>query len=58
MERKLNKLRGKYNPSPKFRKHPNLQWALIPTEVKNPKFKEFAGKRVLICAKCIKTLAK
>jgi len=58
MERKLNKLRGKYNPSPKFRKYPNLQWALIPAEVENPKFKEFAGKKVLICTKCIKTLSK
>jgi hypothetical protein len=58
MERKLNKLRGKYNPSPKFRKKPKLQWVSIPEDIKHPKFKEYAGKRILICAKCIKTLAK
>jgi hypothetical protein len=58
MERKLNKLRSKYNPSPKFRKKPNLQWAAIPADVKHPSFKEFAGQRVFICTKCIKTLAK
>lgn len=58
MERKLNKLRSKYNPSPKFRKYPNIQWATIPADVKNPNFKEFAGQRVKICTKCIKTLAK
>jgi len=41
----LVKLRGKYNPTQKVRKYPNLQW----TRVK--------GERVLACAKCIKAQA-
>jgi len=47
MAGKLNKLRGKYNPTAKKRKYPNLQWVRLPS-----------GKRVLACTKCIKTLAK
>ncbi len=47
----LVKLRGKYNPTSKVRKRPNLQWVHL-TYGKN------AGKRVLACAKCIKRLAK
>ena len=47
MKRKLNKLRGKYNPTPKKRKYPNLQWVRLPN-----------GKRVLACTRCIKTLSK
>jgi ribosomal protein L28 len=43
----LVKLRGKYNPTSRVRKYPNLQWARTP-----------AGKRVLACAKCIKRMAK
>ncbi|OGZ94892.1 MAG: hypothetical protein A2528_02770 [Candidatus Staskawiczbacteria bacterium RIFOXYD2_FULL_37_9] len=43
----LVKLRGKYNPTSKVRKYPNLQWAHLPS-----------GKRVLACAKCIKRLSK
>jgi len=42
-----NKLRGKYNPAPKKRKYPNLQWVTLGLE-----------KRIKACAKCIKTLAK
>jgi ribosomal protein L28 len=42
------KLRGKYNPTTKKRKYPNLQWVRLPS----------SGKRVLACAKCIKALAK
>ena len=41
------KLRGKYNPTIKRRKQPNLQWAILPS-----------GKRVKACAKCIKASAK
>lgn len=41
------KLRGKYNPTAKKRKYPNLQYARLPN-----------GKRILACAKCIKTLSK
>ncbi len=44
---KLRKLRGKYNPTVKKRKYPNLQWVRLPS-----------GKRVLACAKCIKAMAK
>lgn len=56
--RKLVKLRGKYNPTIKKRKYPNLQWAHIPIGIKRKRFKEFAGKRVIACTKCIKTLSK
>ena len=41
------KLRGKYNPTGKKRKYPNLQWAKLAS-----------GKRVKACAKCIKTQTK
>ena len=41
------KLRGKYNPTPKKRKYPNLQKARLPN-----------GKRVLACTRCIKALSK
>jgi len=41
------KLRGKYNPTVKRKQKPNLQWVKLAS-----------GKRVLACAKCIKTLAK
>ena len=44
--RRLVKLRGKYNPTVKRRKYPNLQW----TRVKD--------KRVLACTKCIKAMGK
>jgi len=47
MGRKYNKLMSKYNPTPKKRKRPNLQWAVLPS-----------GKRVKVCAKCKKTLLK
>jgi len=58
MARKLNKLRGKYNPSPKKRKYPNLQWVKVPIDVEKKAFRKFAGKRILACTKCIKTLSK
>jgi len=41
------KLRGKYNPTTKKRKYPNLQWVRLPN-----------GKRVKACAKCIKAIGK
>ncbi|XOB40406.1 MAG: large ribosomal subunit protein bL28 [Candidatus Nealsonbacteria bacterium] len=56
--RKLVKLRGKYNPSTKKRRYPNLQWTRVPVGIKKESFKEFAGKRILACTKCIKTLSK
>jgi len=43
----LVKLRGKYNPTSKVRKYPNLQWARLPS-----------GKRVLACTKCMKRMAR
>ena len=49
----LVKLRGKYNPTTKRRKYPNLQWVRLPSCNGKP-----AGKRVLACAKCIKRTAK
>ena len=58
MARKLNKLRGKYNPSPKKRKHPNLQWVKVPIDTERKAFKKFVGKRILACTKCIKSLSK
>ena len=59
MVQKLKKLRGKYNPTIKKRKYPNLQWVAIPLEAKSPKKAiPFRGKRVLACTKCIKALGK
>jgi ribosomal protein L28 len=52
------KLISKYNPSPKKRKYPNLQKLNVPENPSNKKFKEFAGKKILACAKCIKSLDK
>ena len=36
-------LRGKYNPTKKSRKYPNLQWATLPK-----------GGRIKICTDCLK----
>ena len=47
----LVKLRGKYNPTSKVRKYPNLQWVRLPSG-------KDTGKRVLACTKCIKRLSK
>jgi len=55
---KLVKLRGKYNPTVKKRKYPNLQKVYIPLEIEKKKFKPFKGKKVLACTKCIKTIGK
>ena len=41
------KLRGKYNPTKKVRRYPNLQWA-----------RNAEGKRVLACTKCMKAMAR
>ncbi|OGZ18278.1 MAG: hypothetical protein A2Z68_00575 [Candidatus Nealsonbacteria bacterium RBG_13_38_11] len=41
------KLRGRYNPTTKTRKKPNLQWVKLAS-----------GKRVKACTKCIKAMAK
>jgi len=55
---RLVKLRGKYNPTIKKKKRPNLQWLTVPLVVERKNYKPFAGKRVLACTKCIKTLSK
>lgn len=47
MGRSRKKLRGKYNPTEKTRKHPNLQWT-----------KSASGKRVKACTKCVRTQAR
>jgi hypothetical protein len=47
MGRKYNKLMSKYNPTPKKRKKPNLQWGILPS-----------GERAKICTRCKKTLWK
>ena len=54
----LVKLRGKYNPTIKKRKYPNLQWVRIPSDTKKASYKKFAGQRILACTKCIKALGK
>ena len=41
-----NLLRGHYNPTPKTRKYPNLQFAQV------------NGQRLLICTQCLRTLHK
>jgi len=49
----LKKLRGKYNPTSKNRRLPNLQWAKFSENVAK-KFGLSAKKRVKACTKCIK----
>ena len=53
----LKKLRGKYNPTSKKRKYPNLQWVKLPPEFAK-KLGLPTGKRVRACTKCIKRLSK
>ncbi len=55
---RLKKLRGKYNPTIKRKKYPNLQWVRVPIDIKKPAYKNFAGQRILACTKCIKAMAK
>jgi len=54
----LVKLRGKYNPTQKLRKYPNLQWVRLPASRQGGVSGKNKGKRVLACAKCIKRLSK
>jgi len=58
MARRLKKLRGKYNPTIKRRQHPNLQRVRVSQDIKKHAFKKFAGKQVLMCTKCRKTMLK
>jgi len=52
------KTRGQYNPTGKRRRKPNLQKTFVPESLNKKKFKDFAGKKVLACTKCIKTISK
>jgi len=52
------KLRGKYNPTAKRKQQPNLQWVKVPLDIERKIYKKFAGKRVLMCSKCRKTMLK
>jgi len=47
MDTVIVKLRGKFNPTCKKRKHPNIQWVRLAS-----------GKRIKACAQCIKSLHK
>lgn len=56
---KRKKLRGKYNPTVKKRKKPNLCWFYLPTDIKTFEGKILKkGKRVLICTKCRKKIKR
>ena len=53
------KLRGKYNPTTKQRKYPNLQWIRLLLDKKNFEDKVLKkGTRVKACTRCIKALSK
>ncbi len=58
MSRQRIKLMSKYNPTPKRRVYPNLQILNVPADVNKKKYKEFAGKKIIACTKCIKALNK
>jgi ribosomal protein L28 len=58
MASQRKKLMSKYNPTPKKRKYPNLQTLNVPIEVEKSAYKEYAGKKIIACTKCIKTLSK
>ncbi len=49
---------SKYNPTPKRKKQPNLQKTFIPFDIPAKKLRDFAGKKVVACTKCIKTMGK
>lgn len=59
---KLRKLRGKYNPTAKSRKYPNLQWVTLPAGTKIKQGEKTTilktEKKVKACTQCIKTLSK
>ena len=56
--RKYLKLRGKYNPTPKYHQEPNLQYVKVDPGTKRSAYKKFVGKRVLMCSRCRRTLVK
>jgi len=53
MANKRKLLRGNYNIVNRYKKYPNLQWARVDGLSAGK-----AGKRVMICTSCIKTLSK
>lgn len=58
MVQRFKKLRGKYNPTVRQRRYPNLQLAVVPVDIERKNFKKFAGKKILMCTKCMKTMRK
>ncbi len=52
------KLMSRYNPTPKKRKYPNLQKVMVFDDVGKKAFRPFVGKRIVACAKCIKSMGK
>jgi ribosomal protein L28 len=58
MSSQRKKLMSKYNPTPSRRVRPNLQIVRVPQDVKILRYKEYAGKKITACTKCIKTLSK
>lgn len=46
MAGKRKKLRGKYNPTYRSRRYPNLQWIKV------------SGKRMRVCANCFKIISR
>lgn len=53
------KLRGKYNPTTKQRKYPNLQWVRLLSDKKSFEGKILKkGTRIKACTKCIKSFTK
>lgn len=47
MQGRRKLLRGNYNPTPRIRRYPNLQWMRLPD-----------GSRKKACTRCIKTATK
>lgn len=58
MAGKRKKLMSRYNPLPKKRKYPNLQWTRVPVGIKKESYRILADKRVRACTKCIKAMGK
>jgi ribosomal protein L28 len=50
-------LRGHYNPTNKKIKYPNLQWVKVPDSIAK-KYNLPSGRRIKLCAKCIKSIGK
>jgi len=55
---RIKKLRGKYNPTTKRKQKVNLQKIKVPEDIQRKEYQPFAGKSVLMCSKCRKTIYK